>query len=98
MSPAPTTPDAPCPKCGAPMRTRQGARGAFLGCSAFPNCTGTRSIREAGPGPGAPEATPKRTQPELLPEALRGGEAVTFSFSCPSCGRRTVVRGQAEMK
>ncbi|MFO8238697.1 MAG: four helix bundle suffix domain-containing protein [Prochlorococcaceae cyanobacterium] len=35
--------DAPdCPKCGKPMRRRKSARGDFWGCSAFPDCKGTR--------------------------------------------------------
>ena len=31
-----------CPQCGKPMRQRQSAKGAFWGCSAFPDCKGTR--------------------------------------------------------
>lgn len=31
-----------CPKCGAPMRLRNGKRGQFWGCTAYPACTGTR--------------------------------------------------------
>jgi len=29
-----------CPKCGQPMNLRNGARGPWLGCSAFPKCRG----------------------------------------------------------
>lgn len=36
----PASPD--CPQCGKPMRRRQSARGDFWGCSAFPDCKGTR--------------------------------------------------------
>lgn len=32
--------DLPCPKCGAPMNLRDGIRGPWLGCSAFPRCRG----------------------------------------------------------
>jgi DNA topoisomerase-1 len=32
--------DLPCPKCGAPMNLRDGIRGPWLGCSAFPKCRG----------------------------------------------------------
>lgn len=35
------TPD--CPQCGKPMRKRKSAKGDFWGCSAFPDCKGTRS-------------------------------------------------------
>ena len=36
--------DATCPKCGSPMVRRDGRRGAFLGCSRFPDCRGTRDL------------------------------------------------------
>jgi len=31
-----------CPACGAAMRERSGARGTFMGCSRYPDCTGTQ--------------------------------------------------------
>jgi four helix bundle suffix protein len=34
-----------CPQCGRPMRRRTSAKGEFWGCSAFPECRGTREIR-----------------------------------------------------
>ena len=38
-------PPAPeCPLCGKPMRRRQSAKGRFWGCSAFPDCKGTRPV------------------------------------------------------
>ncbi len=36
-----------CDKCGAPMVVRSGARGRFLGCSAYPECKGTQPISVA---------------------------------------------------
>ena len=30
--------DQKCPECGAPMAIRQGRRGPFLGCTAYPKC------------------------------------------------------------
>jgi len=33
-----------CPQCGKPMRRRRSAKGDFWGCSAYPDCTGTRMI------------------------------------------------------
>ncbi len=33
-----------CPKCGKPMVRRQGARGAFWGCSGFPKCRHTMEL------------------------------------------------------
>jgi restriction system protein len=35
-----TAPD--CPQCSKPMRRRKSAKGDFWGCSAFPECKGTR--------------------------------------------------------
>ncbi len=38
-------PPAPqCPLCSKPMRRRNSAQGRFWGCSAFPDCKGTRPI------------------------------------------------------
>ena len=38
----PLSPD--CPQCGKPMRQRNSAKGPFWGCSAFPDCKGTRPV------------------------------------------------------
>ena len=37
-------PSPECPLCGKPMRRRKSARGDFWGCSAFPDCKGTRPV------------------------------------------------------
>jgi len=43
-------PPAPeCPLCGKPMRRRKSGKGAFWGCSGFPECKGTRPIGQEGP-------------------------------------------------
>ncbi|MEM8835701.1 MAG: DNA topoisomerase [Planctomycetota bacterium] len=39
-SPPPLETDLPCPKCSSPMNLRDGVRGPWLGCSAFPKCRG----------------------------------------------------------
>lgn len=39
----PYTTDLKCPKCESPMNLRSGARGPWLGCSAFPKCRGRLS-------------------------------------------------------
>ena len=33
-----------CPQCGKPMRRRKSAKGDFWGCSAYPECKGTRPV------------------------------------------------------
>lgn len=38
-----------CPLCGKSMRRRNSATGQFWGCSAFPDCKGTRPMGEEGP-------------------------------------------------
>lgn len=54
-SSAPETPVASsihCPKCRAPMRQRDGKYGAFLACTRYPNCKGTRPLEESRPVDG----------------------------------------------
>lgn len=42
----------PCPECGAPMKLRTPKPGqswrAFLGCSQYPDCRGTRQLADDG--------------------------------------------------
>ncbi len=38
--------DEPCPQCGKPLSIRLGSTGRFIGCTAFPECSYTRSIKE----------------------------------------------------
>lgn len=46
-APAAPEPDAPlCPKCGKPMRRRNGPRGPFWGCSGYPKCRHIVNIEE----------------------------------------------------
>ena len=33
-----------CPKCDKPMRKRTSAKGAFWGCTGYPECKGTRAV------------------------------------------------------
>ncbi len=40
--------DHPCPKCNQPMILRQGPRGPFLGCSAYPKCRSTIPVDDQG--------------------------------------------------
>lgn len=35
-----------CPECGKPMRKRTSGKGDFWGCSAYPDCRGTRNVGE----------------------------------------------------
>ncbi len=56
-----------CPKCGQPMRLRTARQGAnagqsFWGCTAYPNCTGTRRADLTAPSaqPAAPPTSKSR--------------------------------------
>ena len=42
--PKPVPTDIACEECGSPMLLRQGPRGRFLGCSAYPKCKATRPV------------------------------------------------------
>ncbi|WP_158908535.1 topoisomerase DNA-binding C4 zinc finger domain-containing protein [Rectinema subterraneum] len=35
-----------CPNCDAEMKGRKGSNGMFLGCSRYPTCKGTRSLKD----------------------------------------------------
>jgi len=37
-------PSPDCPQCNQPMRRRRSAKGEFWGCTAYPDCKGTRPI------------------------------------------------------
>lgn len=37
-------PEIPCPECGSPMIIRVSRKGRFLGCSKYPDCTGTKPL------------------------------------------------------
>lgn len=37
-------PEIKCNLCGSPMKRRNGSRGPFLGCSAYPKCTNIQSL------------------------------------------------------
>ncbi|MDR1518602.1 MAG: type I DNA topoisomerase [Planctomycetota bacterium] len=53
---APAPNGEPCPECGAGMTIRYSQRGAFLGCSKYPECSGSRELPdEGGGGPDAAE-------------------------------------------
>jgi DNA topoisomerase I len=43
-SPPPLVTDIACPKCGELMNLREGKRGPWLGCRAFPKCRGREAF------------------------------------------------------
>ena len=36
-----------CPQCGVPLQIKQGKKGLFLGCSAYPECDYLRPLQRA---------------------------------------------------
>lgn len=55
--------DEACPKCGAPLATRLGKRGKFVGCTAYPECDYTRNMT-GDAEPTAPEVVEGRLCPK----------------------------------
>lgn len=55
--------DEACPKCGAPLATRLGKRGKFIGCTAYPECDYTRNMQGDSES-AAPEVVEGRTCPQ----------------------------------
>lgn len=68
-----------CEKCGAPMELKMGPRGPFLGCSTYPKCNFTMSIRKA-----QRKRQEAQAQAEGAPEPEHG--------TCPRCGKALVLR------
>ncbi len=66
-----------CEKCGEPMDLKMGPRGPFLGCSAYPKCKSTMSIKKV-------EQKRKEAQGDGAPEPEHG--------VCPECGEPLVER------
>jgi DNA topoisomerase-1 len=58
----------PCEDCGSPMAVKRGKKGLFLGCSRYPECTGTRKLnRDELPAPvPTQEVCEKCGRPMLL--------------------------------
>ena len=74
-----------CPRCGKPLVLRQSARGAFYGCSAFPQC---RYTRDAGqPAQNGSLANAQNTRAEAQAAVQEGDTPL-----CPRCGKPLVQR------
>ena len=58
-SPPPLVTDIACPKCGELMNLREGKRGPWLGCRAFPKCRGREAFAKL------PDAKKKDLETEL---------------------------------
>jgi len=86
-----------CPECGAPLVEREGRRGRFIGCSAFPKCRYTREV-EGAERPKA-EATDVKCPKCGAPMVIRRGRRGRF-LGCsayPKC-RETMALSAAGIK
>jgi len=64
-----------CEKCGEPMELKMGPRGPFLGCSAYPKCKSTLSIKKA-------------EQKRQEAQADAGGAPEPEHGLCPECMKK----------
>lgn len=55
--------DEKCPECGQPLSIRLGRTGRFIGCTAFPDCSYTRSLNDDGDDTDAKEILGDRKCP-----------------------------------
>jgi len=83
--PAPEPTGEACPRCGKPLVAREGQRGKFIGCSAYPKCRFTRNI-EGAEAPQA-ETTDVKCDKCGSPMVIRSGRRGRF-LACsayPKC-------------
>jgi DNA topoisomerase-1 len=73
-----------CDKCGEPMVLREGRRGPFLGCSAYPKCRSTKRV---------PEEMKEKVAALLpAPAAKKAVPQVEINETCPECGSPMKLR------
>ncbi|HME01185.1 MAG TPA: type I DNA topoisomerase [Terriglobia bacterium] len=95
-----------CEKCGKPMNIRVGRNGAFLACTGYPECDGTRDLTPelsvkygmgAPTGPPAPEVAEQACEKCGKPMAVKRGRFGYF-LACtgyPECRntKKIVMKG-----
>ena len=78
----------PCPLCHKPLKQRTGPRGAFWGCTGYPECKATMPDDNGKPGQKAPEQvkqTPTHVSSKpIKPKAKAGDE-------CPECKKGKLI-------
>ncbi|MDG5498690.1 DNA topoisomerase III [Marinobacter sp. BGYM27] len=80
-----------CPRCRAPMRSREGPYGAFWACTRYPDCKGTRAIENDNKQGDGAEQAPVPCPACYSPLVRRNGKKGWF-WGCsnyPGC-RQTV--------
>ena len=71
-APPPIVTDIPCPKCGDLMNLRDGKRGPWLGCRAFPKCRGRAAFTKL------PDAEQQELKQQLA-EHLKGQQQLVLT-------------------
>lgn len=80
--------DRPCPKCSKPLKLRTGARGAFWGCTGYPECKHTQPDNEGKPVQKSPE--PEKpghasVQEKVVKPKAKAGQ------KCPNCEKGELI-------
>lgn len=97
---APVQTDKKCPKCGSTMVIRDGRRGRFLACSAYPKCRSTLPLDDAGNPVDKPQPIPTDKKCPKCGSAMviRSGRRGQF-LSCsayPKCKTTAELDDQKE--
>ena len=76
----PNVPLPPCPKCGSPTSIRRSFRGAFCGCTRYPDCKGTAPIPAGALPPRVPPKPAGVECPDCgKPMVIRNGKRGPFA-------------------
>jgi len=79
----PALTDQQCPKCGRPMVLRRSRFGAFLGCSRYPECDGTRRLEQNAPTSSV--ACPQCNEGTIVERRTRRGKTFYGCSRYPAC-------------
>ncbi len=72
----------PCPECGGKLVVRKGKKGAFLGCSGYPECKFTANFNRDEQGKPVPIERAERAE----------GDETELPSTCPNCGAELVEK------
>src|SRR5690606_29476830 len=98
------TTDELCDKCGQPMRVKRGRFGAFLACSAYPECKSTKPISLGVACPregcgGFPTETRSRRGKPFYGCSNYSAKSCDFVLwdrpvprDCPECGAKFLIK------
>ena len=82
-----------CLACGKAMRQRQGASGAFWGCTGYPDCKIT--LPDDGGKPGAKNTPTARREGLASTPSAANQSRLVGTPACSACGKPTLLRQSA---